>query len=41
MNDPAPGFPTHGFDSPQQITGFIQILPCAEADKHIIYYDKM
>ena len=38
MNDPFPGFPTHGFDSPQKITGFIQVLPCNEAEKHIIYY---
>lgn len=38
MSDPTPGFPTHGFDSPQKITDFIQILPCKEADKHIIYY---
>ncbi len=38
MSDPAPGFPTHGFDSPQKITGFIQVLPCNEAEKHIIYY---
>lgn len=38
MSDPSPGFPTHGFDSPQKITGFIQVLPCTETEKHIIYY---
>jgi hypothetical protein len=30
--------PTHGFDSPQKITDFIQILPCKEPDTHIISY---
>ncbi len=38
MSDPSPGFPSHNVDSPQKITGFIQVLPCNEAEKHIIYY---
>ncbi len=38
MSAPSPGFPSHNVDSPQKITGFIQVLPCNEAEKHIIYY---
>ena len=38
MSDSTSGFPVYGFDSPQKITGCIQVLPCAEEDKHIIYY---
>ena len=38
MNDPFPGFPTHGFDSPHKITDSIEIIPSPESDKHIISY---
>lgn len=38
MSDPCPGFPPHGFDSPQKITDFIKILPSPQADQYIIYY---
>ena len=38
MSDSTSGFPVYGFDSPQKITGCIQVLPCAEEDKHTIYY---
>ena len=38
MNDPLPGFPTHGFDSPHKITDSIEIIPSPEPDTHIISY---
>ena len=38
MSDPAPGFPTHGFDSPQKITDSIEIIPSPDPDTHIICY---
>jgi len=38
MSDPAPGFPTHGFDSPQKITDSIEIIPSPDPDTHIISY---
>ena len=38
MNDPLPGFPTHGFDSPHKITDSIEIIPSPEPATHIISY---
>ena len=38
MSEPTPGFPTHGFDSPQKITDSIQIITCLEPETHIISY---
>lgn len=38
MSDPAPGFPSHGFDSPHKITDSIQIISSQDPDTHIISY---
>ena len=38
MNDPLPGFPRKGFDSPHKITDSIEIIPSPEPDTHIISY---
>ena len=38
MSVPAPGFPTHDFDSPHEIMDSIRIIPSPEPDAHIISY---
>lgn len=37
-NNAQPGFPPHGVDAPQKITGFIQLIPSPKPDSHLIYY---